>query len=237
MFGLERVSSFCGASISSLATAETNDHNHRHKLMTIAPAASLHEVSRRVVRLQIFTLVWMSVEALVSIGAAWHAHSPSLFAFGGDSLIELLSAVVVLSRFRLELTEARAARTAGALLFILAALVVLTSSLNLFGYREAKRTPVGMGILLLAAVVMPLLASRKRQLAAITSSAALKADAAESALCGYMAWIALAGLAVNAIWSKSWADPVAALALTPLILREGWEAIRSSKLCCDCCTP
>jgi divalent metal cation (Fe/Co/Zn/Cd) transporter len=205
--------------------------------MTIAPAASLHEVSRRVVRLQIFTLVWMSVEALVSIGAAWHAHSPSLFAFGGDSLIELLSAVVVLSRFRLELTEARAARTAGALLFILAALVVLTSSLNLFGYREAKRTPVGMGILLLAAVVMPLLASRKRQLAAITSSAALKADAAESALCGYMAWIALAGLAVNAIWSKSWADPVAALALTPLILREGWEAIRSSKLCCDCCTP
>jgi hypothetical protein len=53
-----------------------------------------------------------------------------------------------------------------------------------------------------------LLASRKRQLAAITSSAALKADAAESALCGYMAWIALAGLAVNAIWGKSWADPL-----------------------------
>jgi divalent metal cation (Fe/Co/Zn/Cd) transporter len=205
--------------------------------MNIAPAASLPEVSRRVVRLQIFTLVWMSVEALVSIGAAWHAHSPSLFAFGGDSLIELLSAVVVLSRFRLELSEARAARTAGVLLFILAALVVLTSSLNLFGYREAKRTAVGMGILLLAAVVMPLLASRKRQLAAITSSAALKADAAESALCGYMAWIALAGLAVNAIWSESWADPVTALALTPLILQEGWKAIRSSKLCCDCSTP
>jgi divalent metal cation (Fe/Co/Zn/Cd) transporter len=223
-----------GASTSSLATTWPNDHNHRHKLMTIAPAASLSEVSRRVVRLQIITLVWMSVEALVSIGAAWHAHSPSLFAFGGDSLIELLSAIVVLSRFRLELNEARAARTAGVLLFMLAALVALTSSLNFFGYREAKRTPVGMGILLVAAVVMPLLASRKRQLAAITSSAALKADAAESALCGYMAWIALAGLAVNAIWSKSWADPVAALALTPFILREGWEAIRSSKLCCDC---
>ena len=205
--------------------------------MTIAPAASLPEVSRRVVRLQIFTLVWMSVEALVSIGAAWHAHSPSLFAFGGDSLIELFSAIVVLSRFRLELSEARAARTAGVLLFMLAVLVVLTSSLNLFGYREAKRTPVGMGILLVAAVVMPLLASRKRQLAAITSSAALKADAAESALCAYMAWIALAGLAVNAIWGKSWADPLAALALTPLILREGWKAFHSSKLCCDCSTP
>ena len=226
-----------GANTSSLATAGPNDHNHRYKLMTIAPVASLPEVSRRVVRLQIITLVWMSVEVLVSIGAAWHAHSPSLFAFGGDSLIELLSAVVVLSRFRLELNEARAARTAGVLLFMLAALVVLTSSLNFFGYRAAQPTPVGMGILLVAAVVMPLLASRKRQLAAITSSAALKADAAESALCGYMAWIALAGLAVNAIWSKSWADPIAALALTPLILREGWEAIRSSKLCCDCTIP
>jgi divalent metal cation (Fe/Co/Zn/Cd) transporter len=205
--------------------------------MTIAPAAPLTQVSCRIIRLQIITLVWMSVEAFVSIGAAWHAHSPSLFAFGGDSLIELLSATVVLSRFRLKLSESRAARTAGVLLFTLAALVVLTSSLNLFGYREAQRTRVGMGILLVAAVVMPLLASRKRQLAAITSSAALKADAAESALCGYMAWIALAGLAVNAIWSKSWADPVAALALTPLILQEGREAISSSKLCCDCGIP
>jgi len=64
-------------------------------------------------------------------------------------------------------------------------------------------------------------------------SATLKADAAESALCGYMAWIALAGLAVNAIWGKSWADPLAASALAPLILREGWEAFKSSKLCCD----
>jgi len=78
---------------------------------------------------------------------------------------------------------------------------------------------------------MPWLATRKRKLAAITSSAALKADAVESALCGYMAWIALAGLAVNAIWGKSWADPAAALALLPLIVREGWEA-RKGKPCC-----
>jgi divalent metal cation (Fe/Co/Zn/Cd) transporter len=193
--------------------------------MTIAPAP-LTEVSRRVVRLQIITLVWMSVEAFVSIGAAWHAHSPALLAFGGDSLIELLSAAVVFSRFRFELNEARAARIAGVLLFTLAALVVLTSILNFVGYRKAQRSPVGMGILLVGAVVMPLLASRKRQLAANTSSAALKADAVESALCGYIAWISLAGLVVNAIWRKPWADPVAALLLIPMILREGWEAIR-----------
>ncbi len=63
---------------------------------------------------------------------------------------------------------------------------------------------------------------------------ALKADGAESSLCGYMAWIALAGLAVSAIWHKPWADPVAALALIPLILREGWEALHASRPGCGC---
>src|SRR5580704_4031577 len=206
-------------------------------MTTVVATAPLSEIPRRILRLQVITIAWMTVEAVVSLGTAWRSHSPALLAFGGDSLIELLSAGVVFWRFRFDLKEARAARIAGVLLFALAGLVILTSILNFIGYHEAQRSLMGIGILLAAAVVMPWLASRKRQLAAITSSAALKADAVESALCAYMAWIALAGLAVNAIWSKSWADPIAALALTPLILREGWEAIRSSKLCCDCCTP
>ncbi len=198
-----------------------------------ASSDELSEISRRVLRLQVLTIAWMTVEAVVSLAAAWNSHSPALFAFGGDSLVELLSAAVVFWRFRFDLKEARAARIAGALLFILGGLVALTSVLNFLGYREAQRCFVGIGILLAAAVGMPWLAARKRHLAAITSSDALKADAAESALCAYMAWIALAGLAVNAIWGKSWADPLAALALTPLILREGWKAFQSSKLCCD----
>src|SRR5467141_5466885 len=201
--------------------------------MTNAASSELSEISRRVLRLQVLTIAWMTVEAVVSLAAAWNSHSPALFAFGGDSLVELLSAAVVFWRFRFELNEARAARIAGVLLFMLAGLVALTSVLNFLGYREAQRSLVGIGILLAAAVVMPWLASRKRQLAAITSSAALKADAVESSLCAYMAWIALAGLAVNAIWGKSWADPVAAVALTPLILREGWIAVRSSRLRCE----
>jgi divalent metal cation (Fe/Co/Zn/Cd) transporter len=202
--------------------------------MTAATTSPLSDVSRKILQLQVITLTWMSVEAIVSLGTAWTSHSPALLAFGGDSLIELLSAAVVFWRFRFTLSEARAARIAGGLLFALAGFVVLTSVLNLFGYREAQRSPVGIGILLAAAVVMPWLASRKRKLAVVTSSAALKADAAESALCGYMAWIALCGLIVNAIWGKSWADPVAALMLTPLILREGWEAIHASRLGCGC---
>src|SRR6266852_2356855 len=167
-------------------------------VMTAATSSELPDVSRRVLQVQVLTIVWMTVEAVVSLGTAWSSHSPALVAFGGDSLIELLSAAVVFWRFRFDLNEARAARIAGVLLFALAGLVMLTSVLNFLGYREAQRSLVGIGILLAAAVVMPSLASRKRHLAVITSSAALKADATESALCGYMAWIALAGLMINA---------------------------------------
>ena len=202
--------------------------------MAGATSSPLSDVSRKILQLQIITLVWMSVEAAVSLASAWHSHSPALLAFGGDSLIELLSAAVVFWRFRFDLNEARAARIAGALLFVLAGVVVLTSVLNFLGYREAQRSLVGIGVLFAATLVMPWLANRKRHWAAVASSAALQADAAESALCGYMAWIALAGLAVNATWGKSWADSLAALALTPLIVVEGRKAIRNAKLGCEC---
>jgi divalent metal cation (Fe/Co/Zn/Cd) transporter len=202
--------------------------------MNATTTSPLSDVSREILQLQVITLIWMSVEAIVSLGTAWTSHSPALLAFGGDSLIELLSAAVVFWRFRFTLGEARAARIAGGLLFALAGFVVLTSILNFIGYREAQRSLVGIGILLAAAVMMPWLASRKRKLAVVTSSAALKADAAESSLCGYMAWIALAGLSINTIWHRSWADPVAALLLLPLIVREGWEAVRFSRLGCQC---
>jgi len=85
---------------------------------------------------------------------------------------------------------------------------VLTSVLNFIGYREARRSLIGISILMTAAIAMPWLANQKRKLAVVTSSAASRADAAVSALCGFMAWIALAGLAVNLVWGKSWADPV-----------------------------
>ena len=195
-------------------------------------------VARTIRRIQVFTIIWMTVEGAVSLLSAWRAHSPVLFAFGGDSFIELISAVVVFLRFRprtnVEKRERQAAIIAGALLIALAACVVLTSALSLFRTREIRPSFVGIGLLFAAAFIMPLLGRRKRQLAAIVSSASLRADAAESALCGYMAWIALAGLAINAVWGKSWADPVAALALVPIIVREGWEAIRQPSIGCGC---
>jgi divalent metal cation (Fe/Co/Zn/Cd) transporter len=205
-------------------------------MTTVVATAPLSEISRRILRLQVITIAWMTVEAVVSLGTAWRSHSPALLAFGGDSLIELLSAAVVFWRFRFDLKETRAARIAGILLFALAGLVILTSVLNFIGDREAQRSLMGIGILLAAAVVMPWLAKQKRRFGTITASTALTADATQSALCAYMAWVALAGLLANSIWGISWADPVAALALTPLILREGWIAVRTSRMGCDCCT-
>jgi divalent metal cation (Fe/Co/Zn/Cd) transporter len=192
---------------------------------------------RRIQRVQAITIAWMSVEALVSLFAAWQARSPALLAFGGDSAIELFSAVVVLWRFRAsaahESAERRAARIAGALLFVLAIYVAVTSVTSLLGYSEPKPTLLGIAILVAAAVVMPWLAREKRRLSGATSSAALRADAAQSALCAYLSLIALAGLAINAIWHVKWADPIAALAVLPLIVWEGREAMRGKA--CGCC--
>jgi len=192
---------------------------------------------RRIQRVQTVTIAWMSVEAAVSLFAAWWATSPALLAFGGDSAIELFSAVVVLWRFRAgaahEHAERRAARVAGGLLFALAAFVAVTSITSLLGYSEPKPTLLGIAILIAAAVVMPWLAKEKRRLTGATGSAALRADAAQSALCAYLSLIALAGLAVNAIWHVKWADPIAALVILPLIVWEGREAMRGKT--CGCC--
>ena len=192
---------------------------------------------RRIQRVQIVTIAWMSVEAVVSLFAAWRARSPALLAFGGDSAIELFSAAVVLWRFRAiaahAYAERRAARVAGALLFALAAYVAITSVASLLGYSEPKPTLLGIAILVAAAAVMPWLAKEKRRLSGATGSAALKADAARSALCAYLSLIALAGLAINAIWHVKWADPISALAVLPLIVWEGQEAMRGKV--CGCC--
>jgi divalent metal cation (Fe/Co/Zn/Cd) transporter len=192
---------------------------------------------RRIQRVQTVTIAWMSVEAAVSLFAAWRATSPTLLAFGGDSAIELLSAVVVLWRFRVshahEDVEKWAARVAGALLFVLAAFVAVTSVTSLLGYSEPKPTHLGIAILVAAAAVMPWLAKERRRLSGATGSAALKADAAQSALCAYLSLIALAGLAINAIWHVKWADPIAALVVLPLIVWEGREAMRGRP--CGCC--
>jgi divalent metal cation (Fe/Co/Zn/Cd) transporter len=202
----------------------------------LAPTVSPN-THRQVVRLQILTITWMSIEVIVALGAAWSARSTALLGFGGDSAVELFSALVVLWRFRSKSdsagAERLAVRVAGALLFIVAGFVVLSSGLSLLGYSEPRPSVIGIILLIVAAVGMPWLARQKRRLAAQVSSAALRADATESALCGYLSLIALAGLLANAIFRIPWADPIAALALVPFIAKEAWQAVHSSRHCCD----
>jgi len=199
--------------------------------MSSAPQIPKQDTFRRIQWIQTITIVWMAMEAAVSLSAAWMARSPALVAFGGDSAVELISAVVVRRRFQVpvaqEQAESRAAHIAGVLLFALAAYVIVASVVTLVGHAEPKQSYLGIAVLIAAAIFMPWLAKEKRRLSAVTGSAALRADAAESALCGYLSVIALMGLGVNAIWHVRWADPVAALCLVPFIMREGWEAVQS----------
>src|SRR5713226_2064951 len=134
--------------------------------MSSVPQIPKQDSLRRIQRIQAFTIVWMTVEAAMSLAAAWMARSPALLAFGGDSAIELLSAIVVLWRFRThadqEQSEKHAARIAGILLFILAAYVVVVSAQTLLGYSEPKTTYVGIAILIAATAIMPWLAKEKR---------------------------------------------------------------------------
>lgn len=185
--------------------------------------------------LQLITILWMCAEAAIALFAAVHARSLALLGFGADSGIELVSASVVLLRFKevSHANEKNATRITGLLLFLLAAFILGSSILVLTNPRfRPEPSYLGIALLIAAAIVMPWLASQKRALAAKTNSSALKADAVQSSMCAYLALIALAGLALNAMFKVSWADPGAALLLLPIIVREGLEAMQG-KSCCD----
>ena len=106
------------------------------------PQAIAQDTLQQIRRVQTITIAWMSAEAALSLFAAWHARSPALLAFGGDSVIELASAVVVLWRFHgngaRQDAERRTARIAGVLLFALAACVVAASVMALLGYARRR---------------------------------------------------------------------------------------------------
>lgn len=185
--------------------------------------------------IQGITLAWMLTECAVSLYAAKTAHSVVLLAFGTDSFIELLSAVVALLSFlpSFPLTKDQAARWAGILLFALAAVVAAAATTALALGIEPETSRAGMGIAVAALIVMPALSWFKRKVASATGSRALAADAVQSATCAYLAAITLAGLALNALFHIHWIDSVAAFAVLPILLIEGRRAMRGES--CDCC--
>jgi divalent metal cation (Fe/Co/Zn/Cd) transporter len=197
-----------------------------------APLASM---PRAVLWLQGITLAWMLVETAVSLYSAQKARSVALLAFGSDSLVELLSASVVLLSFipAVSFGKERAARWAGILLFVLAGVVTLAATASLFFRVQPEASCLGIGITVAALFVMPLLAWGKRKVAKTTNSRALAADAVQSATCAYLAAITLVGLAINALWHIHWVDSMAALLALPILIVEGRRALRGES--CGCC--
>jgi divalent metal cation (Fe/Co/Zn/Cd) transporter len=185
--------------------------------------------------LQIVTLAWMLIECGGSLYAAAAAHSPSLLAFGSDSLVELLSAAVVLLRYGSpkSISEQTTARIAGALLFVLAFVVASTALLSLVLHWRPEPSYLGMTMTIAALVIMPILAMFKRREARRTNNVALAADAVQSATCAYLALITLAGLAANAAFHIPWVDSLAALFAIPILLKEGSSAWQGNG--CSCC--
>ena len=179
---------------------------------------------RQVAWLLWITLTWMVLECTASLWAAAQAHSVALLAFGSDSLVEMLSATVVLLQFvpRFPLKKEHADKAAAALLFLLSALVVSIAWLGRMRPIETSR--VGIGVTALALVVMPVLAWMKRRRARRMNNRALAADATQSATCAYLAGVTLAGLVVYAVWQVRWVDTVAALVAMPLLIVEGRRA-------------
>ena len=128
--------------------------------------------------------------------------------------------------------ERRAVRAARPLLFALATFVAVTSVTSLGGYGEPKPTFLGIAILVAAAVIMPWLAKEKLRLSGATDGAALRADLAQSARCAYLSLISLAGPAIKCDLARKVAEPIAALVVLLLVVREGREAIRGKGYGC-----
>ena len=190
---------------------------------------------RRVVVLQWLTLVWMTVECSLALSAAWRAGSVSLLAFGSDSLVEFISASVVLLQFapRWSISQTRAARVCGLLLYGLAAIVLLIALLGLLRHAEVDSSPLGIAVTAGAFLLMPLLSRMKRREADRTGNRALRADAVQSATCAYLSALTLGGLLLRSFVKLQWIDSVAALAAVPILLTEGKKA-RQGKVC-GCC--
>lgn len=221
---------------------------------THVPGPSWSELLRSGVRLEWLTIGWNSVEALVALGAGLLAGSIALVGFGLDSVIETAAGVMVLWRVVREVggaeeatvvrAEERALRFVGVTFLALAAYVSYESVMKLWRQEAPAESWVGVALAICSAIIMPLLAARKRTVARALGSRARAADAVETAVCAYLSVTLLLGLGANALFGWWWADPVAALAMVPLIVKEGTEALRGEACCgepdlcgCTCCIP
>jgi divalent metal cation (Fe/Co/Zn/Cd) transporter len=197
------------------------------------------EMVRRGRVLEYLTIIWNLLEGIISVGAGLFAGSIALVGFGFDSFIESLSGGALLWRLHLDHPERReraerlALKLVGVSFLLLAAYVAFDAAKSLIRRELPETTYIGIAVAALSLVGMPLLARAKRRLAAQLDSRALHADSRQTDICAYLSAILLGGLLLNALLGWWWADPLAALVMTPIIAKEGVEALRG-ETCDDC---
>lgn len=196
-------------------------------------------LAQRGKRLEYFTVAWNSLEGIIAVIAGALAGSISLIGFGFDSFIEVTSGAALLWRMSAEADENRreriekaALKMVGACFLVLAAYVTYEAARDLIRRRAPEHSLPGIILACVSLIAMPLLARAKRKVGRGLGSAAMHADARQTEFCTYLSAILLAGLLLNAAFGLWWADPVAALVMVPIIVKEGIDALRGD-VCCD----
>lgn len=192
------------------------------------------------IRLEYLTIGWNVLECLIAVLSGIVAGSVALVGFGIDSAIESATGIVLLWRLReeqkgknAEELEQPALKLVGVGFLLLAVYVAIEAVTTLIKTEIPRPSVVGIALSILSLIVMPLLARAKRKTALQLGSSALQADSRQTSICAYLSAILLGGLLLNSVSHWWWADPVAALAMVPIIVREGFEALRG-KTCTDC---
>jgi divalent metal cation (Fe/Co/Zn/Cd) transporter len=206
---------------------------------TEQPTPTVLDVRRAVLarRIRYFVMATISynvIEAVVAISAGTVASSVALVGFGLDSLIELASAAAVAWQFSGHDAEARertALRIIALSFFALAAYVVVESVWALLGASEPAPSTIGIVLAACSLVVMPVLSYAQRRAGRELGSVSAVADSKQTLLCTYLSGVLLVGLLLNSIFGWSWADPVAALVIAVVAVREGREAWRGDHCC------
>lgn len=200
-----------------------------------APSGARRAVLARRVRLLVAaTITYNVIEAIVAIAAGRIASSTALIGFGLDSAIEVASATAVAWQFSGRDPDARehtALRVIAISFFGLAAYVTVASVRSLFGTGEAAHSTVGIVLAALSLLVMPVLSATQRRAGRELGSASAVADSKQTLLCTYLSGVLLVGLLLNSLFGWSWADPIAALFIAVVAVREGREAWRGEQCC------
>ncbi|MFC6020241.1 cation transporter [Plantactinospora solaniradicis] len=210
-------------------------------LVPAGPAPARRAVLARRIRLLVAaTITYNIVEAVVAITAGTIASSTALVGFGLDSVVEVSSAAAVAWQFAGPNPQARekvALRVIAVSFFALAAYVTVESVRALLGSAEAEHSSVGLTLAAVSLAVMPVLSYAQRRAGREFGSRSAVADSKQTLLCTYLSAVLLVGLGLNSLLGWSWADPVAALVIAAVALREGRDAWRGDACCAVASTP